>query len=181
MTSVDHAMTRNNQPKRVSRMSRGPARNWTKMLLGNCRRRPARIAARRAVRPSARRSRGSGVQHLMEPLCLVGQHDQMHERIGVDDKEQDRRQEEEREQRQFDVEERELDRILEKEIGMRHRARGDREIEENEKVGEPQAAADGRRVVDRLLDSLQIVGLLGDLRRRSRLEDGGAGGSAPGG
>ena len=77
------------------------------------------------------------VQRLMEPLRLVGQHDEMHERIGVDDEEQDRREEEEGEQRQFDVEERQLDRILEEEIGVRHRARGDREIEENEEIGEP--------------------------------------------
>jgi hypothetical protein len=55
----------------------------------------------------------------------------------VDDEEQDRREEEEGEQRQFDIEERQLDRILEEEIGVRHRARGDREIEENEEIGEP--------------------------------------------
>ena len=73
----------------------------------------------------------------MEALRLVGQHDQMHERVGVNDEKQDRREEEESEQRQLDVEERQLDRILEKEIGVRHRARGDREIEENEQIGEP--------------------------------------------
>ena len=61
----------------------------------------------------------------------------MHERIGVDDEEQDRREEEEGEQRQFDVEERQLDRVFEKEIGVRHRACGDREIEQNEQIGEP--------------------------------------------
>jgi len=38
----------------------------------------------------------------------------MHKRIGVDDKEQDRREEEEGEQRQFDIEEWQLDRILKK-------------------------------------------------------------------
>jgi hypothetical protein len=67
-------------------------------------------------------------QHGIEPLRLVGQHHQMHERIGVDDEEQDGREEEEGEQRQFDVEERQLDRILEKEVRVRHCARGDREI-----------------------------------------------------
>ena len=98
----------------------------------------------------------------------------MHKRIGVDDEEEDRREEEEGEQRQFDVEERQLDRILEKEIGVRHRARGDRKIEEDEQIGEPQAPADRRRVVDGCLDRLQIVGIrrnrwkvrfVGDARR----------------
>ncbi len=64
----------------------------------------------------------------------------MHERVGVHDEEQDRREEKEGKQRLFDIEERQLDRILEKEIGVRHRARRDREIEENEQIGEPQAA-----------------------------------------
>ena len=132
MTSVTQAIARSSQPKALARTSGGPARNWTKMLLGNCRCRLSRIAAR----VSCRRA-DLVVQRLMEPLRLVGQHDQMHERIGVDDEEQDRREEEEGEQRQFDVEERQLDRILEKEIGVRHRARGDREIEENEQIGEP--------------------------------------------
>ena len=83
----------------------------------------------------------------------------------MDDEEEDRREEEEGEQRQFDVEERQLDRILEEEIGVRHRARGDREIEQDEQIGEPQAPADRRRVVDRLLDRLQIVGFGGDWRK----------------
>ena len=120
-------------------MSGGPARNWTKMLLGNCRCRPARIAAR----PGGRSFgfivvvANLVVQRLMESFRLVGQHDQMHERIGVGDEEQDRREKEEGEQRQFDVEEWKLDRMLEKEIGMRHRARGDRQIEQDEEIGEP--------------------------------------------
>ena len=61
----------------------------------------------------------------------------MHEGVGVDDDEQDRSNEKERKQRQFDFEERQLDRVLEEEIGVRHRARGDREIEEDEQIGEP--------------------------------------------
>ena len=38
----------------------------------------------------------------------------MHERIGVDNDEQDRREEEEGEQRQVDLEERQFDRLFEK-------------------------------------------------------------------
>ena len=70
--------------------------------------------------------------------------------------------------RQFDAEERQLDRLLEKEIGVRHCARSDREIEENEQIGEPQAPANRCRVVDRLLDRLQIVGLGRDWRKVRR-------------
>jgi hypothetical protein len=73
----------------------------------------------------------------MEALRLLGQHDEMHEGVGMHDDEQDRGEEEEGEQGQFDVEERQLDGILEKEIGVSHRARGDREIEEDEEIGEP--------------------------------------------
>jgi hypothetical protein len=69
------------------------------------------------------------VKRLMIALRLVGQHHEMHEDVSVDDDEQDRGQKEEREQRQIDAEERQLDRIFEKEIGMRDRARGNREIE----------------------------------------------------
>jgi len=68
---------------------------------------------------------------------------------------------------------RQLDRVFEKEILVRHRAGGDREIEEHEQIGEPQGAADRRRVVYRGLDRLQIVGIrnqrkvrfVGDARR----------------
>ena len=61
-----------------------------------------------------------------------------------------------------------------KEIGVRHRARGDREIEEDEQIGEPQAAADRRRVVDRLLDRFRSSAFSANpagraSRRRGRL------------
>ncbi len=135
------------------------------MLLGNCHRRASGSGARqRLVLWEGLLVAGPFAQRLVEPFRLEGQHHEMHERIAVDDDEQDRREKEEGEQRQFDAEERQLDRLLEKEIGMRHRARGDREIEENEQIGEPQAPADRSRVVDRLLDRLEIVGLL-DLRK----------------
>jgi len=73
----------------------------------------------------------------MIALRLLSQKDQMHECVCVHDDEQDRRQEKEGEQRQVDAEERQLDRPLEKEVLVRHRARGDREIEQNEQIGEP--------------------------------------------
>src|SRR5208282_3123877 len=50
------------------------------------------------------------VQRLMEPFRLLGQKDEMDERIGVDDEEQDRREEEEGDERKLDVgKERQLD------------------------------------------------------------------------
>ena len=42
---------------------------------------------------------------------------------------------------------------------MGHRSRGDREIEEDEEVGEPEAATYGRRIVDRLLDRFEVLRL----------------------
>jgi hypothetical protein len=41
-------------------------------------------------------------------------------------------------------------------------ARRDRDIGENEEIGEPEAAADGGRVFGRFFDLLEIVGLGGD-------------------
>jgi hypothetical protein len=117
------------------------------------------------------------VQRLMVALRLVGQHDQMHERIGMDDDEQDGRESEEGDQRQLDVEERQLDRMLEEKILMRHRTGGDCDIEKGRDIGQPEATADRYRVVDRLLERLQIVGIrrnrwkvrfVGDARRWRR-------------
>ena len=48
-------------------------------------------------------------------------------------------------------------------------ARGDRNIGEHEEIGEPEPAADGGGVLDRLFDFFEIVGLLGDGRKRSFL------------
>jgi hypothetical protein len=58
--------------------------------------------------------------------------------------------------------------FFEKEIGVGHRSGGDGEIEQNEQIGEPERPADRSRVVDRLLDRLQIIGLLGNLREGRR-------------
>ena len=73
----------------------------------------------------------------MVALRLVGQHHEMHERVGVHDEKEERGEKEEGEQRQLDVEERQLDRLLEKEVVVRHSASGDRDIEEDEQIGEP--------------------------------------------
>ncbi len=102
------------------------------------------------------------VKRLMVALDLVAQHDEVHERVGVDDEEDERCQKEERDQRKLDAEEWQLDRLLEEKVSVGDRARGDREIEEHEQVGDPQAPADRGRVVDRLLDRLEVVGLFGD-------------------
>ena len=47
----------------------------------------------------------------------------MHEHISVDDEEQDRRNDEESEQREVNIEKGQLDRILYKEIGVCHPTR----------------------------------------------------------
>ena len=97
------------------------------------------------------------------------------------DQEQDRRQEEERHQRQFDVQERQFDGVFQEQIDMRHRSGGDREVEHQEEIGEPETRADAGRVLQRLLDRLEIMRLLGAaglvargrLRPRMRLRESG--------
>ncbi len=103
------------------------------------------------------------VKRLMIALRLVGQHHEMHEDVSMDDDEQDRRQKEEGEQRQIDTEDRQLDRIFEKEIGVRDRSRRDCEIKQHEQIGEPQRPADRGGVLDRLLDFLEVTGLFGEV------------------
>ena len=75
-------------------------------------------------------------EHLIEPFRLVGQHHEMHQRIGVDDEEKDRREEKKGEQRQFYVKEWELDRLFEEKICVRNGAGRDRKIEQHEQIGE---------------------------------------------
>ena len=109
------------------------------------------------------------VKRFIQPLRLRGQQYQMHKDVCVDEDEEDRREEEEGAQGQIDTEERQLDRILEKEIRVRHRARGNREIEQNEQIREPQGTANRCCVFDGLLDRIQIVGLFAaHLRRGAR-------------
>ena len=143
--SVTQAIARNSQPNAPARRSFGPVEKLDEDV---ARQLPLQILARCGSDLAF-----SVVQRPMVALRLVGQHDEMHERVGVRDNEQDRREEEEGEQRQFDVEEWQLDRILEKEIGVRHRARGDREIEQNEQIGEPKGAADRRWGASRLAET----------------------------
>ena len=78
------------------------------------------------------------------------------------DQKQDRREEEEGLQRQLDVQEGQLYGIFQEQIDMPHRAGGDREVEHQEEIGEPKACPDAGRVLQRLLDRLEIMRLLGD-------------------
>ena len=86
----------------------------------------------------------------------------MHQRIGVDDEDDKRRQSKKGEERQFDIEEGQFDGAFQQKIFMGDGARRDRDVEENEEIGEPEPAADGGGVLDRFFDLLEIVGLFGD-------------------
>ena len=61
---------------------------------------PLEILLRRSVYIASRL-----VQRAIKPFRLLRQHHQMHERVGVDDQEQGRREREEGDQRQFNAEE----------------------------------------------------------------------------
>ena len=78
------------------------------------------------------------------------------------DQKQDRREEEEGLQGQFDIQKGQLDGVFQKQIDMRHRAGGDREVEHQEEIGEPEPGADAGRILQRLLDRLEIMRLRGD-------------------
>jgi hypothetical protein len=107
----------------------------------------------------------------MEGADLAGKHHEMQQRVGVDDQEQQRPEHEKAEQRQVDVEERQLDRVLEEHVPVGDPARGDRKIEEHKKVAQPQPRPDTRGIDHRIAQGLKVLrfggepGLLG--RRRS--------------
>ena len=82
------------------------------------------------------------------PPSAQQQHLQQH--IGVEDHEQDRREKEEADQRQIDVEDGQLDRVFEKKLAVRHRARRDDEIEPEDQKADPDRRDARRRVVERL-------------------------------
>jgi hypothetical protein len=86
----------------------------------------------------------------------------MHQRISVDDEDHKGRQSEKGEERQFDIEEGQFDWAFQQKIFMGDGARRDRDVGENEEIGEPEPAADRSRIFDRFFDLLEIVGLSGD-------------------
>ena len=51
---------------------------------------------------------------------------------------------------------------------MRHGARRDYDVKERQEIGEPQATADRGRVLDRLFQRLEIVGLRGERQEKLR-------------
>ncbi|MGD0105904.1 MAG: hypothetical protein ABSC06_17965 [Rhodopila sp.] len=65
----------------------------------------------------------------------------MQQHIAMQHQKDRRRQREECPQRQIDTEKRQFDRLLEEQILMRHRTRGDQQIEQREEIGQPLALA----------------------------------------
>jgi hypothetical protein len=90
---------------------------------------------------------------------LHAEHFEMRERIGVDDDDHKGRQSKKGEERQFDIEEGQFDCAFQQKIFVGDGASRNRDVGENEEIGEPQAAADGGRVFDRFFNLLEIVGL----------------------
>jgi hypothetical protein len=82
-------------------------------------------------------------------------------------------QEEKGDERQFDIEKRQFDRIFEQEIFMCDGARRDANIEQHKEITQPKSRADGGSVLDAFADRLEIMRLLGELfgwiSRRGRL------------
>ena len=107
-----------------------------KMLLGNCR---CNRRARGACAPTRARFvvADLSVQRLIKTLRLVSQHHEVDERIGVDERKSSGARKKNASSGSR-IEERQPDRALEKEIRVRHRARGDREIKQDKQIGEPQ-------------------------------------------
>ena len=83
----------------------------------------------------------------------------MEKRIGVDDDKQDRREKEERDERQIDIEKWQLDRIFKQQIAVRDAACRDADIEQRKKIAEPEAAADRRRIFNALAGGFKSGGV----------------------
>ena len=92
----------------------------------------------------------------------------------MDDEDHEGRQSKKGEERQFDIEEGQFDGAFQQKIFVGDGARRERDVRENEEIGEPQPAADGGRIFDRFLDFLEIVGLGGDGETIPGADGGGA-------
>ena len=98
----------------------------------------------------------------MENTNLVGEHCEVQQHIGMEDEEEERSQYEEAKERQFNIEKRQLDRVLKEEVAVRHGGRRDEEVEEQEEITEPQASADPRSVNDSLAQGVKVFCLGGE-------------------
>ena len=90
----------------------------------------------------------------------------MQQHIGVHDQKDERPQDKEGLEWQFDIEERQFDRVFEQQVAMRHRAGGNRKIKQDEQIAEPQAGADAGGVDDGIAQRSEIRCPPGEWRRR---------------
>jgi len=125
------------------------------MLLGSWRRRRARLVVADLC-----------LQLVVKDTDLVGQEHEMQQHVGVHDHEDRRTEHEESEQRQIDVEERQLDRVLEEQVLMRDAAGRDGEVEKHEQIADPQSRAHARGLDHRALQGGKILRPLEKLGRR---------------
>ncbi len=94
---------------------------------------------------------------------MLGKRHQMQQHVGVHYQKQPRPNHEEDCDRQVRVQERELDRVLEQEVAVRHAAHGDGEVQKDEQITEPHARADARSVDDRGAQGFEALRLGGKL------------------
>ena len=73
----------------------------------------------------------------VERTDLAGQHREMQQRVGMDNQKQRRPEGKKSRQRQFDIQKRQFDRVLEKQILVRNRTRRNREVEKDKNVADP--------------------------------------------
>jgi hypothetical protein len=88
----------------------------------------------------------------------------MHQRIGVRDDEQDRRQNEKRYEWQINIEKWKFDCVFEQKIAMGDAARRDAYVEECEKITEPQRAADRGCVLDTFAERVEVMRFIRQFR-----------------
>jgi hypothetical protein len=84
-------------------------------------------------------------------------------RIGMRNDKQDWRQHEKGDERQFDIEKRQFDRVFEQKILMRDGARRDGDIEQDKEIAQPKSRADGGRVLDGFAERVEVMRLFGEL------------------
>ncbi|MFI5011074.1 MAG: hypothetical protein ACHQAY_01880 [Hyphomicrobiales bacterium] len=97
---------------------------------------------------AVRGHRGRLLERQVVIFRLFRQREQLHKDIEMEDQENGRGHNEESGERQFDVQERHLDRLFEEQIAMRDRSDGDRQIDLEGDEGRPENGSPAGRVVE---------------------------------
>ena len=99
----------------------------------------------------------------VEHADLRGQHDEMHERIGMRNNENDRRQNKKGDKRQWHIaHKRQFNGIFQEKIFMCHGASRDADVNQYEEIAQPQTCADRGRVLDGFSERVEVMRLFGE-------------------